>query len=117
MARLFAVSLAPFFLEDDDLFGPVLSKDLPYDFHVGEHGLAGQDVFPFGIEKDVLHLHRVSLLAGDLFDLNGIPGRNFELFPACTNNRVHVTPRYSFDNTPPSSPVGEEGGEKFNISC
>lgn len=113
MARLLTVPLPPFFLEDDDLFGPVLSKDFPYDSYVGKYGLASKDVIPFGIEKDVLHLHRVSFLAGNLFNLNGIPGRNFKLFPARTNDRVHVTPRYSFENTLPSDPTCA-GGRKIN---
>jgi hypothetical protein len=86
------VALAPFHLEDDDLFGPALAQDFSQDFDIGKQGLSRQDILSVGIEKNIFELDRIASLAGDFFHPNGIALRDFILFSTGPDYRVHFHP-------------------------
>jgi hypothetical protein len=92
MSLLLGISLAPFHLEDNDLFAPRLGQDFSHDPDIGKQGLPRQDPFPVGIEKHIFELNRFARLAGDFLHPYGVALRNFILFSAGTDYRVHFHP-------------------------
>jgi hypothetical protein len=92
VALALVISLPPFHFENDDLLRPALIQNLSHHFDIGQIGAADQDLLSLGVVKDPGEFDLVALLAHDLFDPQGVPGRDLVLFSPCLNDGVHRSP-------------------------
>lgn len=82
---LAAIALAPFLLENQNLFGSALSNDFACYFAVGHKRRTDVDLTIAADEQDIRQCNGCAHLAGKFFDFDELSLRDAVLLSACSN--------------------------------
>src|SRR5215471_14052279 len=89
VTMLTAVALAPFLLEDKNLFRLGLAQNFAQHFGIGNLGYSNLDIVVAADKQHILEGNLFSHLAGKLLNFDDISFADAVLLPACSNHSIH----------------------------